>query len=417
VSSIRLADQPGQILDINPEQLTALPPIRTVLRASSRNEKRDVAVQLQIGLTEIGTIDLSCHEVESDRSWKLQFDIRSTTQTDIAVHQGSGETQGVVADQIWECCEQAIGQVFDKGASSDVVHAKNLVKQLTEIFGEDRNQWPMSLLRRIWQSLMDREAGRRKSAQHESRWLNLLGFALRPGYGIALDDWRVTETWRNLNGKLAHSTASVRNESLILWRRLAGGLSRGQQSALAEPWLASLRGFAKQLSGKTVKGNLAIPRPEDLVEVWRLLGSLEWLAAERKFEIGSLIVSLKDKPKLKNSRAAMIWTLGRLGQRVPLYGPLNTVLHPDQVSPWLLALIKQRESGAVEHLAVVQMARLTGDRYRDIDDPMRQQIVEWLKLQSAASHLVKLVHEGGTFDSEEQFRVFGESLPPGLRLE
>ena len=88
VSSIRLADQPGQILKVDPEQMTALPPIRTVIRAKSRNEKRDVTVKLQIGLTEIGTIDLACLEQTSvdstgdpaeqkPRSWKLQFDVRS----------------------------------------------------------------------------------------------------------------------------------------------------------------------------------------------------------------------------------------------------------------------------------------------------------------------------------------------------
>ena len=37
----------------------------------------------------------------------------------------------------------------------------------------------------MWEMLMELEAGRRKSPQHEARWLNLLGYALaarlRPG--------------------------------------------------------------------------------------------------------------------------------------------------------------------------------------------------------------------------------------------
>ncbi|GIW95814.1 MAG: hypothetical protein KatS3mg110_3855 [Pirellulaceae bacterium] len=87
---------------------------------------------------------------------------------------------------------------------------------------------------------MEHESGRRKSPAHEARWLNLVGFALRPGYGLAVDDWRVSQTWRTVYGRLAFEGAS-RNEALILWRRIAGGLTAGQQRALLEGLLPSLR--------------------------------------------------------------------------------------------------------------------------------------------------------------------------------
>ncbi len=271
VSSIRLADQPGQILPVDPEQMTALPPIRTVLRAKSRNEKRDVSVKLQIGLTEIGTLDLACLEQETDRSWKLQFDIRATTQTDLDVHAAVGEAEGFVDEQTWRECEQCIRTVFEGANSSkkDTNHSADpneLVRRLSDVMGVPRSEWPMSFLRRIWEALMEfestaeKKSGRRKSSKHEARWLNLLGYALRPGYGVALDDWRVTETWRALQGRLVHASANIQNESLILWRRLGGGLSRGQQAALAEPLMASLRALEKQMSGKPMKGG-ANPDP------------------------------------------------------------------------------------------------------------------------------------------------------------
>ena len=93
---------------------------------------------------------------------------------------------------------------------------------------------------------MEVEPGRRRSQVHEARWLNLLGFALRPGYGLAVDDWRVAETWRLLQGKLVHPTAACRNEWWILWRRIAGGLAAGQQQALADPLLAPVRALHRQ---------------------------------------------------------------------------------------------------------------------------------------------------------------------------
>ena len=71
---------------------------------------------------------------------------------------------------------------------------------------------------------MELEVGRRKSPQHEARWLNLLGYALRPGYGLAVDDWRVAETWKRLGGKVVHNSPASRAELSILWRRVAGGL-------------------------------------------------------------------------------------------------------------------------------------------------------------------------------------------------
>lgn len=429
VSSIRLADAPGQILTIDPEQMTALPPIRTVLRAKSRNEKRDVSVKLQIGLTEIGTIDLACLEQETDRSWKLQFDIRSTTQTDVEGHTSGGESQGFVDEQTWRECEQCIAEVFDEPTASQDKSAvatgggdpKQLVNRLCEVLDMPREEWPMPLLRRIWESLMEfesagKKSGRRKSSQHESRWLNLLGYSLRPGYGVALDDWRVTETWRTLQGNLIHGSANIQTQALILWRRLGGGLSRGQQTALAEPLISSLRALQKQMSGTPVKGGAAPIRPEESVEVWRLLGSLELLPVSQKIELGNMIVKYFNRPKLRTARNAMIWALGRLGQRTPLYGPLNTVVDVEQAQAWILELSSQPQSSPIEHLAVVQMARLTTDRYRDLDSATRSRVAQWLTSENSSDHLIRLVVEGGSFDAEEQGRIFGESLPQGLRI-
>ncbi|MEZ4764211.1 MAG: hypothetical protein R3C26_13835 [Calditrichia bacterium] len=38
--------------------------------------------------------------------------------------------------------------------------------------------------------------GRKLSAAHEARWLNLLGYCLRPGFGDPLDDWRMKQIWK-----------------------------------------------------------------------------------------------------------------------------------------------------------------------------------------------------------------------------
>jgi hypothetical protein len=264
--------------------------------------------------------------------------------------------------------------------------------------------------------LMELEAGRHKSPTHEARWLNLLGYALRPGYGLAVDDWRVGETWKTLQGKLAHAAATSRTESLILWRRIAGGLSAGQQHALAQPLLASVRTLHRQQTGGNRKAADAMFQPHEALEVIRLLGALELLPVESKRELGRLLLDLWPKRKVAAIRPAIEWALGRVGAREPAYGPLNTVLPAPDAAEWIDRLVAGDAEATAQPFAVVNLARRTGDRFRDIDEPLRERVLAWLAAAGAGEHALALVREGGGLDAEEQTRVFGEALPKGLRL-
>jgi hypothetical protein len=114
----------------------------------------------------------------------------------------------------------------------------------------------------------------------------------------------------------------------------------------------------------------------------------------------------------------MIWALGRLGARVPMYGPLNAVVPAEAAANWLVNLIAARERSAAEsQLAVMQLARRTDDRYRDLPEKLRREAADWLALENAPPHFVELVRTGGSLDSDEQGLVFGESLPKGLRIQ
>jgi molecular chaperone DnaK (HSP70) len=411
VSSTRLVDLPGAVVDVDLDELTPLPPIRTVLHAGHKRQPQTVRVHLHAHLSEIGTLELSCREVGGNRSWRLQFDVRSTTQTDIAAHQSHAEREGFVDEAQIAACRQKIERVF--GPKSDEKPGK-LMPGLVEILEMERHRWPTSVLRRFWEMLMELETGRRCSPAHEARWLNLLGYALRPGYGFAVDDWRVAQTWRAVNGKIVFPASQ--SEALVLWRRIAGGMTRGQQLALAELSLPSIRALRRRFGGG--KPTAAAPPldPTQSAEVWRLLGSLELLPVAIKIELGDTLVELLPKPKLQKWRSTMFWALGRLGQRVPLYGPLNTLVPPAQVPRWLQAAMHLADGDPVAPLAVMLLARRTNDRHRDIDPHLREQAAEWLGVTRAPSHLQQLVRDGGTLDEEERGEVFGESLPSGLRM-
>ena len=413
VSSTRLTDAPGELLPLDREQMKPLPPIRTVLRTRGKKQAGTLAVHLHARLTEIGTLDLWCSEAGSERRWRLQFDVRSATQTDQAARETRGEAEGVIEEQAWQRCEQVLAETF---AVAGHEGPDGLVKRLVSAADLQRHEWPMTLLRRIWETLLEHEAGRRKSAVHEARWLNLLGYALRPGYGMAVDDWRVAETWRIVQGKLVHSAAGVRCESWILWRRIAGGLSSGQQRSIADPLLAAARSLHRRTAAGKGSGDVGFT-PQQSVELWRLLASLELLPVGDKTELGEMLVDLLPKKSMQSARPAMIWSLGRIGTRQPLYGPLNTVVAAETVEAWLQQLMATRQPGDVEAFSAMQLARRTGDRYRDVNDSVRREVVDWLQSINASPHLIQLVQEGGGLDHEEQGRAFGESLPKGLRIQ
>ncbi len=414
VSSTRLTDRPGDLVTVNPEQMRALPPIRTVLRAQRRRETGTVPVELHALLSEIGTIELWCAEPGSERSWRLQFDVRAATQTDIVARQSAGEAAGTLDETTWRTCAQILESVFGPAGTAS---PEGLMKQLSECLESSRDDWPPTLLRRMWEVLLELEAGRRKSPAHEARWLNLTGFALRPGYGLAVDDWRVSETWRTVRGQLAFGTPASRNESFILWRRIAGGLSAGQQQALAEPLLPSLREVYRR-GRKARPGDRRRSSAEaanDAIQIWCLAGALELLPIAIKLELGQMLAELLKHGKLPNAQTAMVWALGRIAQRVPTYGPLNTVVDSNTAAEWLSVLMGLPADGGT-HAAVMQIARRTDDRYRDVDEACRRQVLNWLSQQAAQPHLLTLVREAGELDADEQARVFGESLPKGLKI-
>lgn len=413
VSSTRLADRPGTLLDVDLEQMRALPPIRTALRARRRAEAAAASVELHARLTEIGTLDLWCAEVGGPRHWRLQFDVRSATETDREAHVSAAEAEGVVDEDVWGACRAVLEAVF--GPQGQVA-PDSVVKELVAASGMERHDWPTSLLRRLGEQLLEFADGRRRSPLHEARWLNLLGYCLRPGYGLAVDDWRVAETWKLVQGKLVQGAAASRTESLILWRRVAGGLSAGQQKAVAEPLLTPLRALHRRLTtGKDRSGDVSFS-PHEAAEIWRLLGSLELLPPSWKHELGRIIVDLFPKRKLEALRPALAWTVGRLGSREPVYGPLNTVASVEMARQWLTALLADDRPEPAKMLAITLLARKTGDRHRDLPASDRQQASQWLRSQAAPAHYLQLVEEGGRLDAEEQGKVFGESLPVGLRM-
>ncbi|MEZ0267897.1 MAG: Hsp70 family protein, partial [Phycisphaerae bacterium] len=333
-SSLRTTDPAGAIVGVDPEQMRDLPPIRTVLQSGRKSAADTVRVQLHARLTEIGTLELWLAEAAGDRTWRLAFDVRATQRSDYATHAtGGAETEGVVDQQVVTDSIGAVRSAFTKGAAD---RPESLVKKIEQLSAIPRNDWPSTFMRSLWEALLEVEPGRRLSDAHEARWFNLAGFCLRPGYGLAVDDWRVAQTWRIYPQRVAHAKNElVRAEWWILWRRLAGGLTAGQQQTLAQPLLGALRDRIRMPgSGGRNREPAYQFGPHETAEVYRCLGSMELLPIDTKRELGRMTLDVLAKDRPKEIHEAALFALGRLAARVPVYGPLNAMLPPEDAADY-----------------------------------------------------------------------------------
>jgi hypothetical protein len=134
-----------------------------------------------------------------------------------------------------------------------------------------------------------------------------------------------------------------------------------------------------------------------------------------KVELADVLLELIAREKVGAVRDAGVWTLGRLGARVPMYGPLNMVVPADDAARWVRALWELDLPDESVAFSIVQMVRRTGDRHREVTDELRQRVLAWLERTPTPPHFRQLVAEGGELRDEEAGLMFGESLPRGLR--
>ncbi|MEI6892318.1 MAG: Hsp70 family protein [Pontiella sp.] len=413
-SGSRTTDRPGDVLPIDEENMRPMPSIKTVINSGKKKNALQIKVQIHAKLTEIGTLEVWLAAMEDAREWRLQFDARAATQTERAVEEDRGNRKGLLDEAMAASSSGVIRSAF----GSDKNNTSGLLKKLEANTAMGRNRWPPALLRRWFEETLPFVAGRTTRPELEARWLNLMGYALRPGYGFAADDWRAQNLWRlHSAGVENHRNEMCRAEWWILWRRIAGGLTEHQQFDLANPlikqWNRRIRNPGAQKSNKLTDFQFG---DHESAEVWRLLGALERLPVAKKEQLGELLLIWLERKGIQISNGAAIWALGRIGARVPAYGPLNTVVPAERSTDWAERVMQLKGTSKEKIFALMHLARFTGDRYRDLPDEMRNQVLTWMTEHHAAQRLTDLVRDGGLLDAEEQDRAFGEALPPGLHL-
>lgn len=412
-STTRTGDAAASILEVSSDSVLELPQMTTVLRFGRSLEAREVPVHLRVHLTETGTLEVWCLSKNTDHSWKLSFDLRARA----GVEGATGPTPDAAAPEDAqelvvpeEAMTEALG-LLDSCFVGDEVKPVEIGRRLEEAFGAGKDAWPLPSIRRLLDRLLDLEAGRHRTPDHEARWLNLAGFFLRPGWGEERDAWRAEQLWRLFDRGLAFGNATqARAEWWTMWKRAAGGLSRAQQKVLHQEirpvLLPEARKRGKPLRWKAGK--------QELREMWQVAASLERLDAGAKSELAAALVPRVAKGKASD---AEVWALGRLAARAPVHGPVNTVVDRSTVEPWVGKLVKAKwERGPAVSLAVAQMARRTGDPARDLAPDVATAVAERLQSEPAGKGFARWVREVVPMDASQQALVLSEKLPTGLRI-
>ena len=400
--------QLGDIVDLDVGDYLRLPPLASVLHATDgSNDKREITVQLATVMTEVGTLEVHCvAEADASERWLLEFQLRGEDET-------QAETSAV-SPRVKEAIEK-IERIF--GGKAQKVETKE-VRQLRQHLERGlggRESWDTPLLRQLFDALMLRARGRRRSAEHERVWLNLAGYCLRPGYGDALDPWRIEQLWVLFDtGVQHHKDNQVCAEWWTLWRRVAGGLSSEQQLRLLDDFAFNLQADAAQRGSRPV--TLVNGSDDDML---RLGASLERIPGAYKAEVGAWLIKRLDKASKKGEAADThtLWALARVGARQPFHGSAHEVVDSDTVAGWLDVLLaldwKKIEPAA---FAATHLARMTGDRSRDITDELRATVLARLKAVGAPPLWQAMVSEVTQLDEANTKRMLGEALPPGLKL-
>jgi len=395
--------KPGDIADIT-EHFHSLPPLAAAFESEDSGHGGEVVVELAVTQTEIGTLKIECVSVDnSRRRWNVEFQIRA---------KGPSAVPGDVSlpPQFGKAIEQIQAVFGSKSKAVDPKAVKSLRTDLEKILGEARDEWRTPLLRALFAELLEGAKFRRRSEHHERVWLSLTGFCLRPGFGFALDDWRVEQLWK-LYPHGIQFVNEIQNwaEWWTLWRRIAGGLNEAAQEQIfvdiakyINPAAARQAGVAKQLKARSF---------DDIV---RLAAVLERLPVAKKIQLGDWLLNRLQKPGESNQTW---WAVGRIGARMPFHGSSHNVIPPETACLWLRQIAeadwkKIPQAG----FAATLIARMSGDRARDVEDAARRQVVEKLRFTKAPAAWIDLVETYKELDEKEEQQIFGEALPPGLKL-
>lgn len=405
-SNTRDQDRAGDVLTLDVGSLKPLPALNTRLerkvvgKVAAKPEMLDVSLRARI--QETGILELACvhKSAQEEHDWALSFDVRHAESAAEMAAQVSPKINVAQLDQ----ARALIAELYGKKKPSDDAQRRNpksLMKDLETLLGP-RDNWDTALLRQLWEDVKDGMTRRGRSRGHESSWLYLAGFTLRPGYGAPMDEWRVADLWRVFDMGLVHAKErQIEEQWWLMWRRAAGGLSAEQQERIFDKIFPALRNATTQSK-----------------EMHLLAGSLERVEMKKKIRLGNALAQQIASGK-KDLLDGKIWALARLASRVPLYGGPQHVIRQKFVAEWLRQLLPLKATDKFYYslnTLFAQAGRLVEDREFDLAPDLRSELIAKMRKEGALAEQITPLEVYKPMDIQDRTRLFGEALPPGLIL-
>lgn len=407
-SNVRLHDKESEICAIEPLEFHALPTIQTILRFGKKTPENNEPLPVKLGIkyTELGTLELWLQSLQTEHLWSLEFQVRNVSGQENSLQNSEGRSDETFDKAFLQNAENYLENYF-KGNEKP----EKMMEKLEEHLQLSRKDWPLSLLRGLFDRLIKLSVFRKKSSHLESRWWNLAGFLLRPGNRFPLDDHRIKEIWKIILADYkTPGSPEIQIQHWICYRRIACGLNKGQQIQLANEILTLV------LNKKT--GIIEIKNKKEVYsysEKIRVLGSFELLENNTKALIGKALIRRMEK---QEAVPADFWTLGRIGARHLAYGAINNVISKEICSEWLERLLKSKlPSDGDLFFVFSQLARKTNQREIDIPLSLVDQIISYFADTPFTERIKTLLLSGEHLSETEQEFLFGEKLPSGLILE
>jgi molecular chaperone DnaK (HSP70) len=416
-TSDRRVNAPGDIVELD-DDFAALPPVAASFAAGAAGAasgRAELEIALEGELSAAGTVDLACVEVaapegSSPQRFRLAFELRERARESPSAPPSKSlpPRSSASAHPNLAAAREAIQRVFGDGRH-DVKprEVKDLVRELERLLGE-RPTWTLDTNRALFDVIASGRNARKRSEDHERVFWMLAGYTLRPGFGDPRDSARVGLLVPLFETGVSLATnPRAWQQFWIAWRRIGAGLREETQVRIrdaVDPFLAPAE--LKLKKRKTLKPEA----PEELLE---LAASLERIPVERRVALGRWVLD-----RTWTNRDPRLWAvLGRLGARVPAYGSAHHVIPISVTEEWVDHLLRTRwnEVPTAAH-AALQLARVTGDRTRDLSAAVREEVAKRLKEVGALEDWVRAVSEFVPVGAVEQAGFLGEELPVGLVL-
>ncbi|MEB5965947.1 Hsp70 family protein [Comamonas testosteroni] len=406
--------QAGQIAALTGDGWVELPPLATVLPAPDGQSAAQVEVQLQACMSEVGTLEVRCVAVQdAGRSWLLPFAVRGAAASEtIADNEDAQSAEGQKqSDSLLARLPEAVAlvdRIFGTQAQEVTTREVRQLRQSLERVLGPREGWELGLLRALYDALLARARRRRRTADHERVWFNLAGWCLRPGVGAELDGWRIDQVWALYGQGLGHAKEGANwTEWWVFWRRVAAGLNEARQMELLE----DVAGHMQKAVQQNTRDKSSHGSYDDMLRLFAAMEAVPW---QYRQEMGQWMLQ---RLRREDETVQTWWAIGRLAARQSLAANAHRVMPPEAALEFLNATLAQdwrRNEAAM--FAAVQMARMTGDRARDLPDDVRARVLEKMRSSGAPERWMAMVEQVVQMEAEDHKRCLGDSLPPGLVL-